>query len=29
MNIGVASVMVVGIFFVAFVLVGIKRGWIK
>jgi len=29
MNIGVFSVAVAGIFLAAFVLVGIKRGWIK
>ena len=29
MNIGVACVIAVGVFFRAFVLIGIKRGWIK
>ena len=29
MNIGVASAMIVGAILMAFVLIGIKRGWIK
>jgi hypothetical protein len=29
MNIGVVSVMLVGVVFIAYVFIGIKRGWIK
>jgi len=29
MNIGVASVMIAGVVLMIFVLIGIKRGWIK